>query len=271
MMDAAKQPQSLDDFAAMQSDLVSLMARDLIPLMTRITPAGDRSRRAVELLRGWNLEMARGRPEPLIFTAWLRNFNKMLSADELGAAFPAYWRIRPHFVRNVLKQNAAWCDDRSSAKVETCDGLLQTALDTTLDALEAAHGDDPSAWRWGDAHYALFRHPLFGRIAALRDITDIRIASDGGAYTVNRAQHRFSDPENPFASIHGPGYRAVYDLADLDRSKFIQATGQSGNFLSPHYRDLTEKWRDGGYISIPASRARALDGAVGVLRLRPEQ
>ncbi len=271
MLDDTDRPHRLDDFAAMQSDPVSLMARDLVPIMTRIAAADDRPRQALEMLRGWNLKMARGRPEPLIFTAWLRNFNRLLYADELGAALPAYWRIRPLFVRNVLKQNAAWCDDRSSAKVETCDGLLRTALDATLDELEAAHGDDPSAWRWGDAHYALFRHPLFGRIAALRGITDIRIASDGGAYTVNRAQHRFSDPEKPFASIHGPGYRAIYDLADLDRSKFIQATGQSGNFLSAHYRDLTEKWRDGGYISIPASRARALDSAVGVLKLRPQQ
>ena len=269
MLDALKQPHRLDDFAAMQLDIVSLMARDLIPLMTRITPRDGPARHALKRLRGWDHRMARDRPEPLIFIAWLRNFNRLLYADELGAALPAYWGLRPIFVGNVLKQNGKWCDDLSSEKVETCDALLHAALDATLEQLAAAHGDDQSSWRWGDAHFARFRHPLFGRIDALRRIADIRIASDGGAYTVNRAQHRTNNPAEPFASIHGSGYRAIYDLADLDRSRFIQATGQSGNFLSAHYRDLNEKWRDGAYISIPASRARALDGAIGVLILKP--
>ena len=37
-----------------------------------------------------------------------------------------------------------------------------------------------------------------------------------GPYTVNRAQPRVSNVKAPFASVHGPGYRAIYDLADLD-------------------------------------------------------
>jgi penicillin G amidase len=269
MLDATPQPYGLDSFAAMQLDIVSLMARDLVPLMTRIAPGDERARRALALLRGWNLKMARDRPEPLIFIAWLRTFNRLLYGDELGNALPSYWGLRPLFVRNVLKRDAKWCDDRSSAKVETCDAVLETSLSKTLDELEAAHGGDLDAWRWGDDHYALFSHPLFGRIAGLRRLADIRIASDGGAYTVNRAQHRSNDRDKPFASVHGPGYRAIYDLADLDRSRFIQATGQSGNLLSGNYRDLTRAWRDGGYISIPESRARALDGAIGVLILKP--
>jgi penicillin amidase len=270
MMDAAKQPQGLDSFAAMQLDSISLMARDLIPLMTRISPRNQRARRAVEALRGWDMNMARDRPEPLIFTAWLRTFNRLLYADELGGAFSAYWGLRPLFVRNVLKQEAEWCDDQSTTQVETCDALLQIALEATLDELKTTHGDDQTSWRWGDTHKAFFRHPLFGRIAGLNRIADIRIASDGGAYTVNRAQNRSSDPDEPFASIHGSGYRAIYNLADLNSSRFIQATGQSGHFLSAHYRDLTEMWRDGKYISIPASRDQALDGAIGTLILRPD-
>lgn len=269
MLESAPRPYEIDGFKTMQTDTVSLMARELIPLMTRIQPRNDRARHALELLRGWNRNMARDRPEPLIFIAWLRTFNRLLYADELGAALPAFWGLRPLFVRNVLRRDAKWCDDRSSEKIETCDALLQTALNATLDELEAAHGGDQNAWRWGNAHYAHFRHPLFGRIAGLRRFADIRIASDGGAFTVNRAQHRSNNPAEPFASVHGAGYRGLYDLADLDRSQYIQATGQSGNFMSNHYRDLTQKWRDGVYISIPASRAQALDGAIGVLKLKP--
>jgi penicillin amidase len=50
----------------------------------------------------------------------------------------------------------------------------------------------------------------------------------------------------------------IYDLADLDNSRFMIATGQSGNPLSAHYDDLLETWRDGKYLTIaPGSEQNA--------------
>ncbi len=72
-----------------------------------------------------------------------------------------------------------------------------------------------------------------------------------------------------FQHLDGAGYRAIYDLADLDRSHFMIATGQSGNPLSPHYSDLLERWRDGRYIPIAGRPADLERGAVGKLVLRP--
>jgi len=42
----------------------------------------------------------------------------------------------------------------------------------------------------------------------------------------------------------------VYDLADLDRSLFVMAPGQSGNPLSRHARDFLTRWRDGTMITL---------------------
>ncbi len=42
----------------------------------------------------------------------------------------------------------------------------------------------------------------------------------------------------------------MYDLADLDRSLFIVAPGQSGNLLSRHSRDFVTRWRDGATITL---------------------
>ena len=97
------------------------------------------------------------------------------------------------------------------------------------------------------------------------------IESDGGAFTLNRGQHWTASTSEPFVNRHGPVYRAVYDLSRLENSRFIQPTGQSGNPLSPNYRDLVERWRDGGYVRIPAARAEALDGAIGILNLVPRK
>ncbi len=57
-------------------------------------------------------------------------------------------------------------------------------------------------------------------------------------------------------SVHGPSFRAVYDLSALDRSRFMMAPGQSGNLLSVHARDFLVRWRDGDTISL------ALDPAI---------
>ena len=68
---------------------------------------------------------------------------------------------------------------------------------------------------------------------------------------MNRGGARFSGPmESRFADVHGAGFRAVYDLADLDNSRFMIATGQSGNPLSPLYGSLAQRWRDGDYLRL---------------------
>jgi penicillin amidase len=53
-----------------------------------------------------------------------------------------------------------------------------------------------------------------------------------------------------FESVHGPAFRAVYDLADLDHSLFVVAPGQSGNLLSSHAGDFLRRWRDGVTIML---------------------
>lgn len=250
---------------AAQLDRVSLMARALLPLM-RGVDAGPAPRRALLAALGrWDGEMARERPEPLIFVAWLRALNRALFADELGDRFDDYWGLRPVAVHRALTENRVWCDDAATGAVETCEERIALALDEAIDELAGRFGDDWRRWRWGAAHEARFAHPLFGRIPLLRRLADIRIASDGGGYTVNRGRSRIADADAPYAAIHGPVYRAIYDLADLDRSLFMLPTGQSGNPLSRRYRDLTRRWRDGEYLRLPA----APRDPIGVLRLVP--
>lgn len=260
---------ALEGFAGLQKDALSLTFIDLKPLMMIRAPRNQTALKAYELLSKWDGRMDRDRPEPLIFVAWLRAFNRQLYEDELGEAFSAYWGLHPAFVRRALTDRGHWCDDTKTPKKQSCEIVLERSLEMAVAELAEEYGDDPTSWRWGQAHYARFRHILFGWIPVLNRIFDIVIPSDGGAFTVNRAQMRIGDKRRPFASVHGPGYRAVYDLSDLDKSLFMQATGQSGNFLSPLYDNLTERWRDGKYLTIPRSRQAAMAGARGVLKLAP--
>jgi penicillin amidase len=268
---AVDQRLSADAAAQMQTDALSMAARDLLPLMTGVVANDERGRRAAAMLKNWDGRMDRRRPEPLIFSAWLRELNRALYADELGPLFADYWDLRPDVVELMLTQRRHWCDDVTTPVRETCEGRVALALDRALDFLAQRHGGNPQDWRWGDAHFAKFSHPLFGRMPVLWRLSDVRLPSDGDAYTVNRGQTAISDAAEPFAHVHGAGFRAVYDLADLDASRFMQAAGQSGHPLSPFYANLARRWRDGRTIRVPQASAAGGKEKLAVLTLVPQR
>lgn len=72
-------------------------------------------------------------------------------------------------------------------------------------------------------------------------------------------------PLEPYANRHAASLRAVYDLADPERSVFIHSAGQSGNPLSPLYGNFAERWARGEYLAMRTARPET----GRVLRLRP--
>ena len=260
----------LDSFAAIQLDQLSLLAQDVLPHLLETSPSGDRAKAAIGKLAGWDRVMREDAAEPLIFAAWYRAFTRLIYQDELGPLFGAYWGIRPLFIERVLTERQVWCDDQATETVETCAQLAAAALDLALDDLAGRYGDDPAAWRWGAAHPATMSHPVLDTVPVLRDIANIVQPVGGDSVTVNVGHYALHDEASPFASIQGASYRGLYDLADLDRSRFIAATGQSGHPLSAHYRDLTELWAAGETISMIRDPDVYAAGAEGRLVLRPK-
>lgn len=259
----------LDTMARIQGDRLSVMAGELLPLLLAAPLKGERQKRAVRLLRGWDREMDRNRPEPLIFMAWVREINRALYADELGKLFPLYFGVRPRVVHRMLTTDTSWCDDVRTSGKETCNQRIATALDRALKDLRERYGAEPADLRWGQAHYADFRHPVLNYVPVIKRFANLSIPSNGGRYTVNKASPRFGDAKAPFAQRAGPGFRAIYDLANLDRSRFIIATGQSGNPFSPHYDDFVERWRDIRYVKIAGTRAELRRKSSAILLLTP--
>ena len=97
--------------AAMQADTLSLMAERLVPLMSRIDAADEPSREALDRLRRWDFHMDRDKVEPLLFTAWLREFSREILFGRFGEAVSDYWDLRPRVMEAVLTERPDWCDD----------------------------------------------------------------------------------------------------------------------------------------------------------------
>lgn len=266
---AAERGHSVASFARIQLDTVSLGMRELLPHLLATPPGSAAAREALQMLATWDGTMAAARPEPLIAVAWWRELALALYADELGEAFRENWSPRAPFVEGVLRTRSAWCDDVRSRPTEACGQRLSDSLDKALAELERRFGDDPRAWRWGEAHRAWHRHRPLSRNALLARFFDVTVPSAGDAYSINVGRSHFGDDTAPYASRHAASYRAIYDLADPQGSVFIQSAGQSGNPLSPHYRAFAQPWSQGEYIRAVTERSALEAGGARRLVLSP--
>src|SRR3954465_9941177 len=273
---AAEPLQSPVASAAIQADTLSIAARRLVPLMSRISPRDDVSRQAIERLRAWDFRMDTGSVEPLLFTAWLRAFAEAVFVGQLGDAGKDYWNLHSEVIENVLTHYSEWCaistfsgvgasfrgssqsgegrgrDEQALIPAGTqpngCDALLSATLDSGLAGLRETYGPDMATWQWGRAHIARFPNAVFSRIPVLRDWIDVAISTGGGSDTVNRGSMTIRDEEHPYEHRHGAGLRIITDLADPASSRMIAVPGQSGNPLSPHFSNLLRRWRDFDYL-----------------------
>ncbi|KMK66967.1 penicillin acylase family protein [Puniceibacterium sp. IMCC21224] len=268
-----------DSFIEAQLDTVSITARALLPLIGadlwftgEAAPDGTPERqrqRALALLANWNGEMNEHLPEPLIYAAWLRALQDRLIRDDLGPLADKFDHVEPLFIERVYRDvdgAAAWCDILRSAAKETCSDISRLALDDALVWIGETYGPALESLRWGDAHQATHDHPVLGDVPVLRYFVNIRQSTSGGDNTLERGRTSGKDPA-PFQNVHAAGYRGVYDFADPDSSVYINATGQSGHFLSRHYDDLGELWRRGEYIPMSLDIDLARAASVGVTRL----
>jgi penicillin G amidase len=260
-------------FARMHRDHRSELARDVLPFMLKGVAADHAAAPFAATLAKWDGTMAADRAEPLIFNAWYRALTKRVYADELGPdLFRDYWDQRSVFMSDVLADKGGtsrWCDDVTTPQKETCTDQIGAALTDAIAELTQRYGGDASKWRWGKAHFAHSRHQPFTKSAVLGPLFDLKVESVGDTYTVNVGRHRIADEANPFASIHAASMRAIYDLADPDRSVFMHSTGQSGNRLSPWYDHFAERWARGEYVPMTTKRDAIEAGAIGRLQLVP--
>ncbi len=240
---AASDRHTVADFAHMQADVQSSFAQQILPALLAVTGPDAPAARAQALLRGWDGAMTIDAPQPLSFNAWIAQFYRAVLTQ--NGIRPDQGGPREDFVAFLLTPAGAhWCSG-------DCAPALKAALDVAVKALADEYGSDPAAWRWGTVHQAVFGHPILSRLPVLGPLTSLSIAAPGDDSTVDRG-----GTDADLQDDHGPGYRGVYDLADLDRSLLIMVPGQSGNILSRHARDFLTRWRDGATVSLGPLAAR---------------
>ena len=238
---AAHPKHSARSVQEVQGDLVSGAALHLLPLLQGTRSQHPLAAAALAQVRDFDGRMDAGRAAPLIVAAWADEFTRGVIAPRLGQdKFEALYGKR-HFrpgLETILadpQAAAAWCGASGCAQQSA------RALERALQRIAARQGQEPASWRW-ESHPARSTHRPLGNVAALARFFDVAVPTGGDNWTVNVGQYWANDRRKPFANRHAASLRAIYDLADPERSVFIYQTGQSGLVFSPRYRDMSQEW-----------------------------
>ncbi|MFG1921049.1 penicillin acylase family protein [Cryptosporangium sp. NPDC048952] len=255
------------DMNAIQMDNWSAVASALVPVLTQVDGAPPRVR---ELLSRWDLHQTQSSAGAAYFNAvWrhllLRTFDELpgdITPDGGGRYFLVVSKL-------VKEPDSPWWDDRGTPVVEKRDDILRKALVDASDELTERLGNDPSDWRWGDLHTLTIRNQSLGTsgigfIEALFNRGPYPVA--GGSSIVDATGWT---PAEGYEVSWVPSMRMVVNLADLDESRWVNLTGESGHAFSDHYTDQVELWRNGGTTPMRWDREGIRQGARYVQKLTP--
>ncbi|HEY5860424.1 MAG TPA: penicillin acylase family protein, partial [Actinomycetota bacterium] len=246
--------------AALQVDVMSLSARENVPLLLGRVEAAATHGSALAVLGSWDGAMTADSAATAIYQTWCGHIARLWLVPRLGEElFGRYHAWREPFqcgaLAGLLRDGALEGD------------LLGEALEAALAELRQRLGDDAASWRWGDLHRVALAHPL----AAIPGLEELFVALEAGVggddQTVLQTGVDARDGGFPAAVI--PSWRAVYDLGDLDRSVGVLPTGNSGNPASAHWNDQAALWLAGETHPLPFSRAAVETASVAMARLVP--
>jgi penicillin amidase len=245
------------DIRAMQFDNengfapVLLATVDGIPLDS----LPSRTRDAVALLRGWDFQQPADSAAAAYYNAFWSHL-VALTFDELpdgsrSDGTDRWWEV----VRPLLGQpDSPWWDIRSTPAVEHRDAIVRQALQAAADELYQRLGDEPGRWRWGDLHTLLLQNATFGKsgIGPIEWLFNRGPFGVAGGDGIVDATSWDADQGYDVTSV--PSMRMIVDLSNLDNSRWIQLTGNSGHAFHPNYADQFELWRTGADLPMRWSR-----------------
>jgi len=253
------------------SDIVSPAMLKLRDAAIDLVPNGVSFDRAMmDALKNWDGKMDKASPEPLLMISWFKHLHKGMFADELDDIYDLFERGKATPLINLLEKPRShdWCEDQTTPQSESCSDLAILSLKSAVAELKEKFGSNWEKWRWGAAHKAYGEHRPFAKVGPLAAFFNIEVESSGGPYTLRRGQTDFGK-EDPYLSRHASVYRAIYDFADLEKSMFIQSTGQSGHFRSDYYRNFAERWADMKFVPMVTKPENYEKQAIGTWRLTP--
>lgn len=241
---------TVDDFKALQNDVLSVNARELTPLIIPALQTSDDTliHIAIPYLLNWDYRYNTSATAASLFDSFFMNLTRNTFLPKLGsAAYDNLIRLENMPVRLISAM---------IRRGEVEDSVIIASMKETVESMLARFGPETAEWRWEKLHTITLDPPLFREASKAPDAPAVlelilnNVLSKGPypmpghSRTVNNGQY---DWHFPFEMTLGPSIRRIVDLKDLRASWSVLPTGQSGNPLADHFGDQTELWISGKY------------------------
>ena len=233
---------------ALQLDVKSLPWAELKECVIAVNPLSAESAAARRLLADWDGLMAADSAAATLFQLFQAEMSRRIATAKAPRSAP--WLLGCSTLPTISgttfaarqvgrlssllrEQPPGWFPDGWPAEI---DDALRSAYTDAVRRL----GEPSDRWQWGRARPAMLKHPM-GRVSLLAAIFNIGpFQCPGDGNTVAQAGTFGEDPLAAPGVV--PSLRMILDVGDWDRSLFSLPGGQSGNPLSPHYKDLFPLW-----------------------------
>ncbi|NOY49206.1 MAG: penicillin acylase family protein [Chlorobi bacterium] len=263
---------SLESMKTIQNDVKSerdLKLRNLILKVSNtklLSSEGATYAKAINYFYEWNGEYQVNSVGASIFTSSIYNILKLAMLDELGekqfADVMNSMPVRSSIERLFLNRNSPWWDNINTKDiVETRNEILAAGFKNALFELQKYLGDDFNSWQWGKLHTLTHVHPI-GRKEPFDMIFNVGPFADRGGNEVVLKEAFKYNGHGPYKVFSGPAMRMLVDFANPATSFSILPTGQSGNFVSPHYKDQARMFINGKYRTLELDKEKVKSGSL---------
>tara|TARA_R110001592_G_scaffold326345_1_gene607142 strand:- start:151 stop:2622 length:2472 start_codon:yes stop_codon:yes gene_type:complete len=258
---AMQEKWSLEDLRILQVDSTAYAAPAIVSTVMEIVSTGMEMNSmevtAFALLDGWDYRHQVDSPGAAVYQLLCTMIMREALLDEMGESFfttygslADHWNFFKHFVQTP--ESRYW-DNVTTSTVEERETIVCAAYRKAVAYLVDAQGERALDWKWGALHQLEFKHP-FGYLPVVGSLFNIGpFPVSGGAQQVNNMLYGAGALN--FDVIAGPSTRRLVDFSKPDAVYGILPTGNSGNFMSPHYGDQAEMFIQGEYRVLNSTAA----------------
>jgi penicillin G amidase len=217
--------------------------------------ADERLRKAADLMRSWDGWLTTDSAAASIVTRARQALRSMLLEPKLGDLADQYQWSESNFALEeiVMHGSAEWLPHG----FKDWDSFLTAAVRRGMEEGKAPR--DVSRWTYGSWHVIDLEHPLAGFLPIVGRIAGTGPQPlSGDTVTVKQAGRAF-----------GPSQRFTMNWHDVDSSTENIVLGESGNPLSPYFRDQWDDYYKGTTFSMPFSDVAIAAQTLHTLRLLP--
>ncbi len=253
-----------------QGDTYNAFAPVLVKALLAVNLLGDPfAEDSKELLRTWDYTQPIGNSPTsaaaAYFNAVWSNILRLTFDSELGdmkADGGSQWMEALTLL--LAKPHDPWWDNKITPQViESRDEILREAMVAARLDLTEQLGKTPVTWQWGRLHQLTLKSQILGGDSVPAPVAMIFNRGPwqlpGGSSIVNANGWNASEG---YQVDWAPSMRMVVNLGDLDASRWVNQTGNSGHPYDAHYVDQTDSWAKNETFAWPFS-AKAVQAAGG--------